>query len=146
MKMMFKLDNPECMPLRAHKWDAGADLRSTISCSIPPGDMRMVDTGVALKIPVGYVGLVFSRSSMGKASVTLANSVGVIDESYRGNIKVMIKNHSKDMYYEIAAGDRVCQLVVMPVVFPDILVYTGNAEDWNDTTRGEAGFGSSGKN
>lgn len=146
MNMMFKLDTPECMPTRAHQWDAGADLRATTSCSIPPGAMRMVDTGVAVKIPVGYVGLVFSRSSMGKVSVTLANSVGVIDESYRGNIKVMIKNHSPDMYYEITAGDRICQLVIMPVEIPDILVYSGNAEDWNDTARGEQGFGSSGKN
>lgn len=145
MKTWFKLDSPECLPTRAHQWDAGADLKSTVDTSIPPGAMRVVDTGVSVKIPVGYVGLVFSRSSMGKAQVTLANSVGVIDESYRGNIKVMIQNNSPDNYYEIKKGDRICQLVVIPVIFPEILEYTGPLEYWNDTARGQNGFGSSGK-
>ena len=130
MKTWFKLDSPECLPTRAHQWDAGADLKSTVDTSIPPGAMRVVDTGVSVKIPVGYVGLVFSRSSMGKAQVTLANSVGVIDESYRGNIKVMIQNNSPGFQS----------------FFPSLLLeYTGSLEYWNDTARGQNGFGSSGK-
>ena len=145
MKMIFKLDADEYMPTRAHPFDAGADLRSTDIHSIPPNSMRMVDTGVAVKIPTGYVGLVFSRSSMGKVSVTLANSVGVIDESYRGNIKVMVQNNHQDKYYDIARLDRICQLVIVPIVIPEILLHTGSVEYWNDSARGEQGFGSSGK-
>lgn len=145
MKVIFKLDSPECLPTRAHQWDAGADLKSTTDTSIPPGAMRVVDTGVSVKIPIGYVGLVFSRSSMGKVQVTLANSVGVIDESYRGNIKVMIQNNSPDKYYEIKKGDRICQLVLMPIIFPEVLEYVGSNEDWLNTDRGNGGFGSSGK-
>lgn len=144
MKVEIKLDNEDCLPVRAHQWDAGMDLKATTSLSIPPGAMRVVDTGVSIKIPLGYVGLVFSRSSMGKVSVTLANSVGVIDESYRGNIKVMILNHS-DLYYEIKKGDRISQLVITPVLIPDLLIRVGEVEGWNDTARGEGGFGSTGK-
>lgn len=145
MKVIFKLDSPECLPTRAHQWDAGADLKSTTDASIPPGSMRVIDTGVSVKIPIGYVGLVFSRSSMGKVQVTLANSVGVIDESYRGNIKVMVQNNAIDTYYTISKGDRICQLVLVPIAIPEIMVYDGSTETWLDTNRGEAGFGSSGK-
>lgn len=145
MKVEIKLTNEASMPTRAHTWDAGMDLRSLTTGLVPPGDMRVVDTGVSIKIPLGYVGLVFSRSGMGKSSVTLANSVGVIDESYRGNIKVMIKNNSKDTYFEYNAGDRICQLVIVPIIVPDLLVYTGPDDLWNATSRGTSGFGSSGK-
>ena len=145
MKVEIKLDHESYMPTRAHQWDAGMDLRSTDNHSIPPGGMKTVDTGVSIKIPLGYVGLVFSRSSMGKHSVTLANAVGVIDESYRGNIKVMIKNHSTDIYFDIIKGDRIAQLVIVPIVIPDLLVFTGSDDLWNDTSRGNGGFGSTGR-
>ena len=145
MKVEIKLDNEEFMPTRAHPWDAGMDLKSTFATQIAPGSMGLVDTGVSIKIPLGYVGLVFSRSSMGKVSVTLANSVGVIDESYRGNIKVMIQNNNKDSYFDIKRGDRIAQLVLVPVLIPELLTYTGTKEDWENTTRGTGGFGSSGK-
>ena len=145
MKVEIKLDHESCMPTRAHQWDAGMDLRSMDNYSIAPGGMKTVDTGVSIKIPLGYVGLVFSRSSMGKHSVTLANAVGVIDESYRGNIKVMIKNHSTDTYFDIIKGDRIAQLVIVPIVIPDLLVFTGSDDLWNDTSRGNGGFGSTGR-
>jgi dUTP pyrophosphatase len=140
----IKLEDNLLFPVRAHQFDAGLDLKSTVNTMIAPNECKMVDTGIAVKIPPGYVGLVFARSSMGKVRVTLGNSVGVIDESYRGNIKVLIHNHGA-AYYEIKKYDRIAQLVIMPIALPQLLVYEGTDDGWNDTARGEGGFGSSGK-
>ena len=126
------------LPKRANPTDAGADLMSTQTLEIYPGEQKLVDTGVAVKIPEGYAGFVFNRSSQGKRGITIPHSVGVIDADYRGNIKVILKNLSEDPY-KIERGDRIAQLVVMPVVLC-------NFEDiWNDTERGTGGFGSTGK-
>jgi dUTP pyrophosphatase len=142
--LQVKLTNPESMPIRAHPTDAGADLRATTSYSIYPNEQKTIGTGVAVKIPEGYVGLVFSRSSMGKVAVTLANSVGVIDADYRGEIKVMIKNYGEDIF-RVEVGDRIAQLVICPIVTPEFVAFTGEDEAWSKTSRGLGGFGSSGK-
>ena len=126
------------LPKRANPTDAGADLMSTEELEIAPGEQKLVDTGVAVKIPEGYAGFVFNRSSQGKKGITIPHSVGVIDADYRGNIKVILKNTGEDPY-KIEPGDRIAQLVVMPVLLVDF-------EDiWNDTERGTGGFGSTGK-
>jgi dUTP pyrophosphatase len=96
-----------------------------------------VDTGVAVKIPYGYVGLVYNRSSQGKKGITIPHSVGVIDAEYRGTLKVLLKNTSNETY-QINQWDRIAQLVVQKVElvhFQDV---------WNDTQRGTGGFGSTG--
>ncbi len=144
MNLEIKLEDNLCLPTRAHPYDAGLDLKSTISYAIAPNEVKMIDTGVAVKIPQGYVGLVYARSSMGKLKVNLANSVGVIDESYRGNIKVMLHNFGA-AYHEVKKYDRIAQLVIMPIEIPQLLVFDGIEEHWNDTERGEGGFGSTGK-
>lgn len=126
------------LPRRANPTDAGADLMSTENCEIYPGEQKLVDTGVAVKIPQGYAGFVFNRSSQGKKGITIPHSVGVIDADYRGNIKVILKNIGEDPY-EIQRGDRIAQLVIMPVVLTDF------TDIWNDTERGTGGFGSTGK-
>ena len=136
-----KLDNEFCMPERIHDSDAGADLRSINDHVIQPGSMEVVDTGVAVKVPVGYVGLVFSRSSQGKAGVTLANSTGVIDSDYRGNIKVMLKNNSNEPYEIKALNTRIAQLVIVPVM---LATFVNFESTWDDTARGTGGFGSTG--
>ena len=131
-------DSPEFLPKRANPTDAGADLMSTETLEIYPGEQKLVDTGVAVKIPEGYAGFVYNRSSQGKKGITIPHSVGVIDADYRGNIKVILKNLGEDPY-EIQRGDRIAQLVIVPVLlveFEDI---------WNDTQRGTGGFGSTGK-
>ena len=133
-----RVDDPAFLPCRAHPTDAGADLRSTEALEIYPGEQKLVDTGVAVKIPEGYGGFVFNRSSQGKKGISIPHSVGVIDSDYRGNIKVILKNNGEDPY-KIAVGDRVAQLVVMPVLL------CGFVDMWNDTTRGTGGFGSTGK-
>lgn len=128
----------EFLPRRAHDSDAGADLMAAEAVEIWPGEQKMIDTGVAVKIPQGYGGFVFNRSSQGKKGISIPHSVGVIDTDYRGNIKVILRNNSEDPY-KIEVGDRIAQLIVMPVLlvkFVDI---------WNDTERGTGGFGSTGQ-
>ena len=126
------------LPKRAHPTDAGADLFSYEDCEIYPGEQKLVDTGIAIKIPEGYGGFIFNRSSQGKKGITIPHSVGVIDSDYRGNLKVLLKNIGEDPY-EILAGDRIAQLVIMPVLLPEF------KDIWNDTQRGTGGFGSTGQ-
>lgn len=133
-----RVDDQQFLPQRAHATDAGADLRSTENCTIVYGEQKLIDTGVAVKIPEGYGGFVFNRSSQGKRGITIPHSVGVVDSDYRGNIKVILKNLG-DQPYEIKVGDRVAQLVIMPVLL------CGFVDMWNDTERGANGFGSTGK-
>ena len=131
------LDGKQFLPKRANPTDAGADLMSTEDLEIYPGEQKLVGTGVATKIPEGYAGFVFNRSSQGKKGITIPHSVGVIDADYRGEIKVLLKNISEDPY-KISRGDRIAQLVIMPVLLPEFI------DIWNDTNRGTGGFGSTG--
>jgi dUTP pyrophosphatase len=105
---------------------------------IYPGEQKLVDTGVAVKIPQGFAGFIYNRSSQGKRGITIPHSVGVIDADYRGNLKVLLKNISEDPY-AIEAGDRIAQLVVQRVELPTF------RDAWNDTQRGTGGFGSTGQ-
>jgi len=132
-----QLESKEFLPRRANRTDAGADLMSKEDLEIYPGEQKLVGTGVATKIPEGYAGFVFNRSSQGKKGITIPHSVGVIDADYRGEIKVLLKNISDDPY-KISRGDRIAQLVIMPVLLPDFV------DVWNDTERGTGGFGSTG--
>jgi len=126
------------LPQRAHPSDAGADLRALEAHEIYPGEQKLVDTGVAIKIPRGFAGFIFNRSSQGKKGITIPHSVGVIDSDYRGNLKVLLKNISEDPYV-IQPGDRIAQLVVQRVELPTF------RDAWNDTQRGTGGFGSTGQ-
>ena len=133
-----KVDNAVYLPKRANPRDAGADLRSTEKCEIYPGETKLIDSGVAVKIPQGYGGFVFNRSGQGKNGIIVLNGVGVIDSDYRGNIKIALKNISENRY-QIDGGDRIAQLVILPVILCDFV------DSWNDTERGTGGFGSTGK-
>lgn len=139
-----KLVDPRCMPQRAHITDAGADLISAIDATIYPNEMHTIDTGVSVKVPVGHVGLVYSRSGQGKLRIHLANSVGVIDEAYRGNIKVMIVNEGDNPYIIKAFETKVAQLVITPIMLPVFRESTETEEEWKNTIRGTNGFGSTG--
>jgi len=143
---VFKVnaETPEFIPVRAHPTDAGADLKSSEFYTLLPGEQHMYDTGVAIAIPEGFVGLVFNRSSQGKLGITIPNSVGVIDSDYRGNIKVLLRNDS-DVEYNVSILDRIAQLVLVPIVIPVLEQYEGDPDDWNDTVRGTGGFGSTGQ-
>jgi len=125
------------LPERQHPSDAGADLFSLENYEIYPNEQKLIDTGIAIKIPRGFAGFIFNRSSQGKKAITIPHSVGVIDSDYRGNLKVLLKNNSEDPY-KITAGDRIAQLVIQRVELPTFY------DAWNDTQRGTGGFGSTG--
>lgn len=141
----IKLDDPKLMPVRAHPSDAGADLFSKTDVQIYPGEMKLIDTGVSVKIPLGHAGLVFNRSSQGKIKVQIANGTGVIDSDYRGNIKVLLVNNGEDPYTISAFLTRIAQLVIVPVVLAQFRVFDESIIGrWDDTSRGTGGFGSTG--
>lgn len=143
MKILVKTDDVRAMPFRAHPTDAGADLFSNQEIQLYPGETKLVDTGIAVKIPEGYVGLVFNRSSQGKIHVTIPHSVGVIDADYRGNIKVLLQNNGEDPYFISRYTTRIAQLVIAPVMLAEFQNWNAT-EPWEDTNRGTGGFGSTG--
>lgn len=136
--MKIKLDRGAFIPVRAHGTDAGADLRSPIDAVVPAMGSRVIDTGVHIQLPRGYVGMLKSKSGMNvKHDIT---SEGVIDEGYTGAIKVKLYNHSEKDYV-IERGDKITQLVILPCEYVkfDLVDYL------EDSERGGEGFGSTGK-
>lgn len=127
-------------PSRAHLGDGGLDLRSSQEFVLMPMHSHLIPTGIKAEIPLGYVGLLFSRSGMAKVGVTLANSVGVIDHSYRGEIKAYLVNNGTNPFH-IHYGDRIAQLVIVPCLTAGFNLVA----KVSDTERGENGFGSTGK-
>ncbi len=122
---------------------AGADLYACLEepVTIEPGQTAWIPTGIALEVPKGCAGLVFARSSLGaKRGLAPANKVGVIDSDYRGEIQVVLLNHSSQPQ-TVAPGERVAQFLVVPVLTPGFC----QAEALSDTDRGTGGFGSTGK-
>lgn len=142
--IQVKLENVGCAPYRAHETDAGADLFSNAEVAIYPGEQKLIDTGVAIKIPVSNVGLVFNRSSQGKIGIQIANGTGIIDSDYRGNIKVLLKNTSNEPYFIYPYSTRIAQLVITPIILAKFVPWVEDDEVWEDTVRGTGGFGSTG--
>lgn len=139
-----RLEYDRCKPKRANPTDAGADLVSTTGAIIWPGEQHMLNTGVAMRIPEGWVGLVFNRSSQGKIGMSIPNSVGVIDSDYRGDIKVLLKNNGTEGYEIKAFETRIAQIVIVPIMLAQFEESGETLEDWLDTKRGAGGFGSTG--
>jgi dUTP pyrophosphatase len=145
MPISIKLDDPKSMPFRAHPTDAGADLVATETVVVYPTQHYLFDTGVAIKIPPGYVGLVYNRSSQGKVRVQIANGTGVIDSDYRGNIKVLLINNGHEPYEVNKFSTRIAQLVIVPILIPRFDVFNPDIIGlWDDTARSTNGFGSTG--
>ena len=122
---------------------AGADLYACIpeTVKIEPGESAWIPTGIAIELPRGYVGLIYARSSMGvKRGLAPANKVGVIDSDYRGEIRVVLHNHSKQTQC-VEPNERVAQMVITPVITPGFQ----EVDDLTDTKRDQQGFGSTGK-
>lgn len=129
-------------PYRGSAGAAGLDMHASLDApvTLEPGARAIVPLGVAVEIPHGYVGLVFGRSGLGaKHGVTLANSVGVIDEDYRGEIKAAMINRGGEAF-TISPGDRICQLVLVPYAAAELC----EVAELGDTERGEGGYGSTG--
>lgn len=138
-----KLNEKAIIPTYGTEYSAGADLYaiSEGNTAIEPGQTIMFGTGLAFQIPIGYVGLVFARSSLGsKKGLAPANKVGVIDSDYRGELKVALHNHSKETQY-IEDGERIAQIVFTPFLKGQFNV----ADELDDTDRGTGGFGSTNK-
>ena len=145
-QVQVKLDDDRAMPYRAHSTDAGADLFSSTKVAISPGESKLIDTGVSVKVPVGFVGLVYNRSSQGKIRVQIPHSVGVIDSDYRGNIKVILVNNGEDPYFIEQYSTRIAQLVITPVMLAQYEQFNAVTHGpWDDTARGTGGFGSTSK-
>ena len=133
------VDDDLFIPQRAHPGDAGADLRSTEDHVIHPKETKLVNTGIKIEIPYGYVGYLISRSGHGKYPVSLANCIGVIDHTYRGYVFARLENRSAEDFI-IKRGDRICQLIIQRVELVEYRV----TQALTSTVRGEAGFGSTG--
>ncbi len=138
-----KLSEGAILPTYGSPYSAGADLYACIdgSLTFAPGETKLVHTGIALEIPIGYAGLIYARSGLAtKRGLAPANKVGVIDCDYRGEIMVALHIHS-DKEQTILDGERVAQLVITPYYTAEFEV----AEELSDTVRGEGGFGSTGR-
>lgn len=136
MKVM--LDEGAFLPTRAHSTDAGMDLYAMESQIVPAKESAIFDTGVHIELPTGTVGMLKSKSGLNvKYGIT---SEGVIDVGYTGSIVAKLYNNSgKD--YLVNKGDKITQLVIMPILTPDIEV----VDNLEDTERGTGGFGSTGR-
>ncbi len=144
MELKIKKVNENAkIPFRATKGSAGMDLCACIDSplTLKGGETAVVPTGIAIALPSDEMGaFVFARSGLAiKHGIGLLNSVGVIDSDYRGEIKVGVINQISEPY-TIEPGERIAQLVIMPVCPLDPV----EVENLDDTARGEGGFGSTG--
>ena len=131
----------EHVPEYAHPGDAGADLVATETVELGPGERATVGTGTAIALPDGYVAFVVPRSGLAaKHGITIVNTPGTVDAGYRGEIRVILLNTDRSAPYTITAGDRIAQLVVMPVTRARFVP----VERLPGSHRGEGGFGSTG--
>ena len=132
-----KLHEHAVIPSYAKHGDAGMDLTATEKSYDEFGN-AVYKVGLAFEIPLGYVGLLFPRSSNSKQDLILSNSVGVIDSGYRGEVMVKFKRVGTQEYNE---GERIAQLVIMKLPHVDI----EEVDELTSSDRGEGGFGSTGK-
>ena len=136
-----KLSENAIIPTYGSPFSAGADLYSAMDeVTIAPHTTTLIKTGLALELPVGYVGLIYARSGLAtKRGLAPANKVGVIDCDYRGEVMVALHNHS-EIAQIVAKGERIAQLVITPYVVAEF----EEANELSETVRGEGGFGSTG--
>ena len=137
-----KLREEAALPERKTPGSAGYDLCACIAgdFTIEPGELVILPTGLAAEIPEGCAGMIFTRSGLGvKHGIAVSNGVGVIDSDYRGEIHVGLRNNSQ-IAYTVSPGERIAQLIVMPVCLPEVV----EVEELSETERGAGGFGSTG--
>lgn len=137
MKLKVKLDKGAVMPNRAHKDDAGLDLFAMETVYIAPHTHEIVETGVHVAIPRGFVGLLTSKSGLMGKGITCR---GTIDSGYTGSVKAVMFNHS-DKAYKVEQGSKVTQLVILPIITPEVEL----VDYLDETERGNGGFGSTGE-
>ena len=142
MRIPLKVLDPDLpLPERAHPGDGGADLRSAESLKLAPGQRAVVPTGVAVAIPEGHAGLVVPRSGLAaRHGIGVVNGPGLVDSGYRGELRVLLVNHG-DEPVAIERGERIAQLVVVPIETPEFEV----VDELPPSARGEGGLGSTGR-
>lgn len=129
------------VPAYAHPGDAGADLRAAEAVELAPGERATVGTGTAIALPEGFAAFVMPRSGLAaRHGITIVNAPGTVDAGYRGEIRVTLLNTDARETFRVEAGDRIAQLVVMPVVQARFVP----VESLPGSHRGERGFGSTG--
>jgi dUTP diphosphatase len=128
------------VPERAYVGDAGVDLAACEPVMLAPGERALVPTGLAVAIPDGYAGFVQPRSGLAtRHGVTIVNAPGLIDSGYRGEIQVVLLNTDKEATFSAEAGERIAQLVILPV--PEVVLR--EVDELPSSERGVRGFGSS---
>jgi dUTP pyrophosphatase len=142
MQITFlKLDSELPNPAHAHPGDGGVDLYARENVRLDPEAWTTVPTGIAVAIPEGYAGLVVPRSGLAaRLGVGVVNGPGLVDAGYRGEIKVILINHGPEPL-ELERGERIAQLVVVPVVDQEFV----EVDELPESARGEGGFGSTGR-
>lgn len=136
-----RLDPDLPLPAYAHPGDAGLDLHAADTTTLAPGARALVPCGIAIAVPEGHVGLVNPRSGLAAdLGLTVLNGPGTIDAGYRGELKVLLVNHG-DAPVEVTHGQRIAQLLVVPVVAVDVR----EVDHLGPTGRGTGGFGSTGR-
>ena len=136
--MKVKLDNGAFIPKRAHDADAGYDLFAMESKTVPARGSAIFDTGVHMEIPHGFAGVIKSKSGLNIKHDILSD--GLVDSGYSGRIRVKLYNHG-DREYQVLRGDKISQIMIVPVHTPDLRIVT----ELKETERGEHGFGSTGR-
>ena len=136
--MNIILDNGAFKPEFAHKTDAGADLRSPIEAVVPAHGSVVIDTGVHVEIPEGYVGILKSKSGLNVKHDLIGT--GTIDSGYSGSIRVKLYNLG-DIDYQILRGDKIIQMVILPCGYCEFT----QVDKFPETERGDGGFGSTGR-
>lgn len=138
---LLKLDVDLPTPSHSHPGDGGTDLYSRIDSVLEPRERQMVPTGIAVAVPEGYAGLVVPRSGLAaRHGIGVVNAPGLLDSGYRGEVNVILVNHGSEAF-TITRGDRIAQLVVVPVVVQEFV----EVEQLPPSTRGSGGFGSTGR-
>lgn len=138
-----KLREGAVVPTYGSEFAAGADLYACLdeAVTIEPSETKLIPTGIALSIPVGFAGLIYARSGLAsKRGLAPANKVGVVDADYRGEVMVALHNHGKEAQ-TIEAGERIAQMVIAPFVTANFIL----SDELDGTVRGEGGFGSTGR-
>jgi dUTP pyrophosphatase len=140
--LVQRLDASLPLPSYQNAGDAGLDLHSATDVTIAPGERTVIGTGIAVAIPAGFVGLVAPRSGTAvRNGLSMVNTPGVVDSGYRGEVRLVLINLDPATPIEIARGDRVAQLVVVPVS----AVTLEERDELPPSERGEGGFGSTGR-
>ena len=142
IKLPIKLLDPEIeLPSYAYEGDAGLDLRAAEDVSLAPLERRLIPTGLAIAIPEGYAGFVQPRSGLSlRQGLSMANTPGLVDAHYRGELKVAAINLDPKKTITIERGERIAQLVIQRVPIVDLV----EVDELDETDRGAGGFGSSG--